>query len=51
MENTVNEKEKYTGVLNYDEDWQRIKDLMTFLEDDDEREAVLKGFVMSSPSL
>jgi hypothetical protein len=51
METTTNEKEKYAGVLNYDEDWQRIKDLMTFLEKDEEREAVLEGFCMASPSL
>jgi hypothetical protein len=51
MESKQNEREKYAGVLNFDEDWQRIKDLMTFLEKDEEREDVLKRFILSSPSL
>ena len=35
---------EYENVLNWDRDWQRIKDTMTFLETDEQRDKSLKFF-------
>jgi hypothetical protein len=42
---------KNENVLNYERDWQRIKDQMIFLETDEEREALLKQFILQNTRL
>jgi hypothetical protein len=42
---------KNENVLNYERDWQRIKDQMTFLETDEEREVLLRQFILQNTRL
>jgi hypothetical protein len=44
-------KSPYENILDYERDWQQIKDLMTFLEKDEEREALLRQFIMQNTRL
>ena len=42
---------QYENIFNYDRDWQRIKDLMTFLATDAERESLLQQFILQNTRL
>jgi hypothetical protein len=48
MEEKNAPQQQYEGILNYERDWQRIKDLMTFLENDSEKDTLLRQFIMQN---
>lgn len=39
------------AILHWEKDWQEVKDLMTFLETDDEREKLLSAAILSHSRL
>ena len=42
---------EFENVLQWDRDWQRIKDLMGFLETDAEKEQLLSAFIIQNQNV